>query len=44
MNRWTKTSLEYANTRNYLDELFRVYPCLPEGFREIDEKRWAVVE
>lgn len=26
MNIWTKQSIEFAQQRNYLDELFKVYP------------------
>ena len=44
MNRWTSLSVEFANQRNYLDELFRVYPCIPEGLREISDSRWTLVE
>lgn len=44
MNYWTNLSIEYANQRNYLDELFRVYPTIPEGIREIDEERWIGIQ
>lgn len=44
MNYWTELSIEYANQRNYLDELFRIYPCIPEGIRDIDQAKWADVE
>ena len=44
MNYWTNLSIEYANQRNYLDELFRVYPITPEGIREIDEDRWTCIQ
>ncbi len=44
MNNWTKLSIEYANQRSYLDDLFQVYPTIPEGIRQIDEKVWAEVE
>ncbi len=44
MNHWTKLSIEFANQRNYLDELFRVYPTIPEGIRDIDENLWQQVE
>ena len=27
---WLKLSIEYAQQRNYLDELFRVYPTIPD--------------
>ena len=44
MNHWTKLSIEFANQRNYLDELFSVYPTIPEGIRDIDKKLWQQVE
>ena len=44
MNYWTELSIEYANQRNYLDDLFKVYPTIPEGIRDIDEEHWAKVE
>lgn len=44
MNYWTKLSIEFANQRNYLDELFSVYPTIPEGIREIDKNLWSQVE
>lgn len=44
MNYWTKLSIEYANQRNYLDDLFSVYPTIPEGVRDIDDALWAGVE
>jgi hypothetical protein len=44
MNKWTKFSIEYANQRSYLDDLFQVYPTIPEGIREINENVWAEVE
>ncbi|MCD8283192.1 MAG: restriction endonuclease [Opitutae bacterium] len=44
MNFWTQRSIDFANQRNYLDELFRVYPLCPELSRELDEALWAVVE
>jgi len=44
MNRWTELSIQYANQRSYLDDLFRVYPCIPEGIRDLDPERWARVE
>ena len=36
MNIWTQMSYEFANQRNYLDELFQVYPTIPDGIREIN--------
>ncbi|MDR1006911.1 MAG: restriction endonuclease [Bacteroidales bacterium] len=44
MNKWTKLSIEYANQRSYLDDLFQVYPTIPDGIREINEEIWAGVE
>lgn len=44
MNRWTQQSIDFANQRNYLDELFKVYPTIPEGLRDIDKGLWAEVE
>ena len=37
MNYWTNLSVEFANQRNYLDELYRVYPISPNLRREISE-------
>ncbi len=44
MNHWTKLSIEFANQRNYLDKLFRVYPTIPEDIRDIDQSIWNKVE
>ena len=44
MNRWTELSIEYANQKSYLDDLFQVYPTIPEGIRDINEEIWADVE
>ena len=44
MSKWTNLSIEYANQRSYLDDLFQVYPTIPEGIREINEQVWAEVE
>lgn len=44
MNYWTKLSVDYANQRSYLDDLFKVYPTLPDGIREIDETIWKSIE
>ncbi|MBM4167137.1 MAG: restriction endonuclease [Ignavibacteria bacterium] len=43
MNYWTELSIQFANQRNYLDELFKVYPTIPEGIREIDEQKWKKI-
>ena len=44
MNYWTNLSIQFANQRNYLDELFTVYPIIPEGIRDIDDSIWGSVE
>lgn len=44
MNYWTKLSIEYANQRSYLDDLFRIYPTIPSGIREIDQNKWEAVK
>jgi hypothetical protein len=44
MNYWTELSIEYANQRSYLDDLFQVYPTIPEGIRDIDKDRWTNIE
>lgn len=44
MNTWTKLSIEYANQRAYLDDLFQVYPTVPEGIRDINKEKWQKVE
>ncbi len=44
MNYWTELSIEYANQRSYLDDLFKVYPTIPDGIREINEDIWKEVE
>ena len=44
MNHWTKLSIEYANQRSYLDDLFQVYSTIPEGIRDIDSDFWKGVE
>lgn len=44
MNEWLKMSIDYASQRSYLDDLFRVYPTVPEGLRDLDKPLWASVE
>lgn len=44
MNRWTQLSIEYANQRSYLDDLFQVYPTIPEGIRDVKDEIWSDVE
>jgi hypothetical protein len=44
MNYWTELSIEYANQKSYLDDLFHVYPTIPEGIRDINQESWTRVE
>jgi hypothetical protein len=44
MNYWTQLSIEYANQRSYLDDLFQVYPTVPDGIRDINQDRWASIQ
>jgi hypothetical protein len=44
MNKWIKYSIEYANQRSYLDDLFQVYPTIPDGIRELNKEIWGGVE
>jgi len=44
MNHWTELSISFANQRNYLDELYKVYPTIPEGIRDIDDANWKDIE
>ncbi len=44
MDYWTDLSIQYANQRNYLDELFKVYPTIPDAIRNIDKKLCEKVE
>lgn len=44
MSYWTDLSIEYANQRSYLDDLFQVYPTIPEGIREVNNGLWDSVE
>ncbi len=44
MKRWAKLSIDYANQRSYLDDLFQVYPTIPEGIRDINEVIWSDIE
>ena len=37
MNFWTKMSVEFANQKNYLDELYKVYPISPNMRRTLDK-------
>lgn len=44
LNPWIEMSIEYANQRSYLDDLFQVYPTIPEGIRDLDSGLWRSVE
>lgn len=44
MNHFLEQSIEYAQQRSYLDDLYRVYPTIPNGIREINPKEWNNVE
>ncbi len=44
MNYWTELSVTFANQRNYLDELFKVYPMSPNIRREIADDKWRRVQ
>lgn len=37
-------SIEYASQRSYLDDLFHVYPTIPDGIRELNGELWKGVE
>ena len=43
-NYWLDLSIEYANQRSYLDDLFQVYPTIPEGIRDINADKWEKVQ
>lgn len=44
MNYWTQLSIDYANQRNYLDDLFSVYPTIPNGIRDLNYDLWKEIE
>lgn len=44
MNPWIKLSLDYASQKSYLDDLFQVYPTIPDGIRDLDKTLWKEVE
>ncbi len=44
MNYFTELSIELANQRDYLDQLFKVYPLTPDSIRDIDENIWTQIE
>lgn len=44
MNYWTQLSIEYANQKSYLDDLFQVYPLTLKPRPDIDDERWERVK
>lgn len=44
MNKFLESSIDYANQRSYLDDLFKVYPTIPNGIRDISSDLWGEVE
>lgn len=44
MNHWMELSIEYASQRSYLDDLFLVYPTIPDGIRELNDEIWEDVK
>ena len=44
MNYFTQQSIQLAHQRDYLDQLFSVYPLSPDGIREIDSDVWHSIE
>lgn len=44
MNYWTELSVQFAEQRNYLDSLFRIYPMSPNLRREISNDKWSTIE
>mgnify|MGYP003288961627 FL=1 len=44
MNYFLTQNIALANQRDYLDQLFRVYPMSPDNIREIDFTKWQGFE
>lgn len=44
MNYWTQISVELANQKDYLDQLYKVYPILPNLRRNIDDQNWYEIK
>jgi len=44
MNFFLEQSINYAQQRCYLDDLYSVYPTIPNSIRDIDKKIWDNVE
>ncbi|MCF0216896.1 MAG: restriction endonuclease [Fibrobacteraceae bacterium] len=43
-NKWTQKSIEYANEKSYLDDLYAVYPVVHDNIRKINEQVMYKVE
>jgi len=44
MNYFLYQSITLASQRDYLDQLFRVYPMCPDNIRDIDSVKWSSFE
>ncbi len=44
MNYWLDQSIKFANQRNYLDELYKVYPIVPNIRRELTHEQEERIE
>jgi len=44
MNYWTQESIKFASQRNYLDELFKIYPLSPNVKRGLDSNLVSKIE
>lgn len=44
MNYFTQQSIELANQKDYLDQLFRVYPLSPDSIRSVPQNIWDEIE
>lgn len=44
MNYWTQLSVDYAQQRNYLDELYKVYPIVPNIRRTLSNELWDSIK
>ena len=44
MNYFLSQSIDLANQRDYLDQLFRVYPIIPDSIRELDSVKWHIFQ
>lgn len=44
MNLFLQQSIDYAQQRSYLDDLYHVYPTINNAIRDIDEGLWNKIE